>query len=345
MKHSYGLSDVTAPSATLREPVPSPDAVELPAQMADGRPAVINGSGSRHHTGRSAVDDALIAQAVLNGGASAGPSRQRPVSQSTTASVKGKAPQIISSLFSSNPHHKTSMSSNQSLPGAASNAPLPADLNTFAGLGLEPLLVHHLTQKMGLNAPTGIQKSSLPYMLSKPLDTASKVNSLEDEDDPTTGEQKVSTSPKGKERALPAPSPDGLRDILIQSQTGSGKTLSYLLPIIQTLLPLSNLSYIDRSIGTLGIILAPTRELAQQIEKVLETLLSMALSLPDADTEHHYTRWLVSGLFTGGATKTHEKARLRKGCSDRRSHSWPAIGSSAEYEYVSMREDHVSRVG
>ena len=101
--------------------------------------------------------------------------------------------------------------------------------------------------------------------------------------------------------------------MLIQSQTGSGKTLTYLLPIIQTLLPLSRLSYIDRSIGTLAIILAPTRELAQQISKVLDHLLSMSLSLSDAETDEHYTRWLVSGLFTGGATKTHEKARLRKG--------------------------------
>jgi len=104
-----------------------------------------------------------------------------------------------------------------------------------------------------------------------------------------------------------------LRYVFIQSQTGSGKTLTYLLPIIQTLLPLSKLSYIDRSIGTLAIILAPTRELAQQIEKVLEQVLSMALSLPGSESDESYTRWLVSGLLTGGSTRTHEKARLRKG--------------------------------
>lgn len=109
------------------------------------------------------------------------------------------------------------------------------------------------------------------------------------------------------------------RDLFIQSQTGSGKTLSFLLPIVHDLLPLSNLSYIDRSIGTLAIIIAPTRELAKQISDVLETLLQMRLR-PEGESADdptasstRLTRWLVAGLLTGGATRTHEKARLRKG--------------------------------
>jgi ATP-dependent RNA helicase DDX31/DBP7 len=93
------------------------------------------------------------------------------------------------------------------------------------------------------------------------------------------------------------------RDVFIQSQTGSGKTMSFLLPIIHDLLPLSTHSWIDRSIGTLAIIIAPTRELAKQISDVLEALLTLKLR----------TRWLVSGLLSGGATRAHEKARLRKG--------------------------------
>ncbi|KAF9010545.1 DEAD-domain-containing protein [Cyathus striatus] len=105
------------------------------------------------------------------------------------------------------------------------------------------------------------------------------------------------------------------RDVFIQSQTGSGKTLSFLLPIIQDLLPLSSLSYIDRSIGTLAIVIAPTRELAKQISDVLESLLQMRLRAEDetGDNSARLTRWLVSGLLIGGATRTHEKARLRKG--------------------------------
>lgn len=94
--------------------------------------------------------------------------------------------------------------------------------------------------------------------------------------------------------------------------------MSFLLPIIQDLLPLSTLSYIDRSIGTLAIIIAPTRELAKQISDVLEALLKLRLrpedeSPDDPNSSARLTRWLVSGLLTGGATRTHEKARLRKG--------------------------------
>ena len=147
---------------------------------------------------------------------------------------------------------------------------------------------------MGVERPTGIQRSALPYMLASPLDIDKRTDFDEDEG--------------GVKQEEPE---EDLRDIFIQSQTGSGKTLTYLLPIVQTLLPLSRLSYIDRSIGTLAIILAPTRELAQQISKVLEQLLSLSLSSEDDDEQ--YTRWLVSGLLTGGSTRTHEKARLRKG--------------------------------
>ncbi|KAK1233167.1 ATP-dependent RNA helicase dbp7 [Marasmius sp. AFHP31] len=188
--------------------------------------------------------------------------------------------QVISSLFSYNPkieapinHHPTKKSS---LP---SNAPL-TDSSTFSGLGLNPLLSAHLSSKMGIEKPTSIQRAALPPVLS--------------------------TAPELTER-----------DIFIQSQTGSGKTLSFLLPIINDLLPLSSLSYIDRSIGTLAIIIAPTRELATQISEVLEALLKLRLRAEDEPAEDENaprtTRWMVSGLLIGGATRTHEKARLRKG--------------------------------
>ncbi|WVR04724.1 hypothetical protein IAU60_001735 [Kwoniella sp. DSM 27419] len=232
-------------------------------------------------------------------GASSSQSRQRPSTTSrndagpprTTAPAEPTKPgapgfQIISSLFTAEPLPAPAPSAGGALPtttAAPSNAPLVGDTSTFEGLGLDPLLVRHMKNKMNVDKPTGIQRSCLPYMLSSPLDP----DQVED-----------STSP--------------LRDVLIQAQTGSGKTLSYLLPIVQTLLPLSKLSYIDRSIGTLAIVLAPTRELAQQISKVLEQLLSMALSLNE-DDDRQFTRWLVPGLLTGGTTRTHEKARLRKG--------------------------------
>ncbi|KAF5380474.1 hypothetical protein D9615_004556 [Tricholomella constricta] len=190
--------------------------------------------------------------------------------------------QVISSLFSYNPKVEAPVQNIKLKPTSRpSNAPL--DSSNFAGLGLDPLIVTHLIMKMKIMKPTSIQRTALPALLSTPSD------------------------------------PNNPRDVFIQSQTGSGKTLSFLLPILQDLLPLSSLSYIDRSIGTLAIIIAPTRELAKQISDVLETLLQLRLRPEDESADDpgasstRLTRWLVSGLLTGGATRTHEKARLRKG--------------------------------
>ncbi|KAG7446261.1 DEAD-domain-containing protein [Guyanagaster necrorhizus] len=186
--------------------------------------------------------------------------------------------QIISSLFSYNPTVDIPVKQKVSISLAPpSNAPL-TDSSSFTRLGVDPLLDAHLSNKMDITKPTSIQRATLTAMLS------------------SSGADK---------------------DIFIQSQTGSGKTLSFLIPIIQDLLPLSSLSYIDRSIGTLAIIIAPTRELAKQISDVLEALLKLRLRPKDESSSDasstRLTRWLVSGLLTGGATRAHEKARLRKG--------------------------------
>ena len=58
------------------------------------------------------------------------------------------------------------------------------------------------------------------------------------------------------------------RDVLVCSKTGSGKTLTYVLPIIQTLQ--AETIRVGREDGTVGLILAPTRELVAQILEVLE---------------------------------------------------------------------------
>ena len=209
---------------------------------------------------------------------------QRPQKRRRVEKQPATTKHIISSLFTNNPKSDAPATNASVLqqPAKPSNAPL-ADSSTFEGLGLDPLLVAQLTKKMDISKPTSIQRSALSVLLSSRSDFTS-------------------------------------RDVFIQSQTGSGKTLSFLLPIIQDLLPLSSLSYIDRSIGTLAVIIAPTRELAKQISDVLETLLKMRLrpeNEPADDAESgsgaRMTRWLVSGLLTGGATRSHEKARLRKG--------------------------------
>jgi ATP-independent RNA helicase DbpA len=54
------------------------------------------------------------------------------------------------------------------------------------------------------------------------------------------------------------------KEIILLSNTGSGKTLAFLLPILSTLEP-------DKK-GTQALIIAPSRELALQIEQVFKTL-------------------------------------------------------------------------
>ncbi|SCW00616.1 LAFE_0C08130g1_1 [Lachancea fermentati] len=66
------------------------------------------------------------------------------------------------------------------------------------------------------------------------------------------------------------------RDIIAKASTGSGKTLAYLIPVVQTILEYKKALSSDSKFGqtsTLGIILVPTRELAQQVFTVLEKLI------------------------------------------------------------------------
>lgn len=87
------------------------------------------------------------------------------------------------------------------------------------------------------------------------------------------------------------------QDLFVQAQTGSGKTLSFALPIFQKLMSVEDL---HRNSGLFSLILAPTRELAAQIYAVLEQLSRCC---------HR----IVPGIVTGGEKKKSEKARLRKG--------------------------------
>ncbi|KAF8456954.1 P-loop containing nucleoside triphosphate hydrolase protein [Terfezia claveryi] len=95
-------------------------------------------------------------------------------------------------------------------------------------------------------------------------------------------------------------------DAFIQAQTGSGKTLTYLLPILDRIQSLSAVGgrKPDRSSGLFALVLAPTRELAAQISSVL-TQLTGSPSL----------HWITPTCVTGGEKRKSEKARLRKGCN------------------------------
>jgi ATP-dependent RNA helicase SrmB len=85
---------------------------------------------------------------------------------------------------------------------------------------------------------------------------------------------------------------DGL-DLLVSAATGSGKTAAFLLPIMQRFLDVPL-----HAGGTRALILVPTRELARQIYIHFTRLGS-------------YTR-LSAGIITGGESKAHQIATLRK---------------------------------
>jgi ATP-dependent RNA helicase DDX31/DBP7 len=128
----------------------------------------------------------------------------------------------------------------------------------WSKFALSKALVEQLEDGMSLAHPTHVQQATIPLLV---------------------GEQK------------PA-------DVLVKARTGSGKTLSFLIPIVQQLQ--ARETRVTRGEGSHAIVLAPTRELAQQIFQVLTKLLK----------PYHY---LVPGLLTGGENRKSEKGRLRKG--------------------------------
>ncbi|BFZ05910.1 hypothetical protein BsWGS_08950 [Bradybaena similaris] len=87
-------------------------------------------------------------------------------------------------------------------------------------------------------------------------------------------------------------------DALIKSQTGSGKTLSYAVPIVQSLQ--SRKLKIQRDDGPYALVIVPTRELALQSYETFLKLLRTFI-------------WIVPGCLMGGEKRKAEKSRLRKG--------------------------------
>ena len=108
-------------------------------------------------------------------------------------------------------------------------------MSTFADMNLQPSLAQRLLQA-GLSTPTPVQQAAIPVALEG-------------------------------------------RDIMAQAKTGSGKTLAFLLPIIEQVMrreasvpapgPYVKSAGPSHSSGPKFLVLAPTRELALQIEMEL----------------------------------------------------------------------------
>ena len=200
---------------------------------------------------------------------------KQPQSQSQSHSQLQQPRQVISSLFSRNP-----------LPQNTDDT-TPAD-----GEAMEDAKPTNAPLIDGLDTFTnmGLSPNLAAHLLTK-LELKAP-----------TAIQKASISQLLKEES----------DAFIQAETGSGKTMAYLLPLVQRVMALSKSKnagsgvdaqgqpVVHRDSGLFAIILAPTRELCKQISVVLESLLRCA-------------HWIVAGTVIGGEKKKSEKARLRKG--------------------------------
>ena len=106
----------------------------------------------------------------------------------------------------------------------------------------------------------------------------------------------VERATKIQNTAIPALLGD--RDTFIKAETGSGKTLAYAIPLAQRLGSLE--PAVSRADGAVALVVAPTRELCQQIFGVVQVLFTTFIGI-------------VPGVIVGGQKRASEKARLRKG--------------------------------
>lgn len=86
-------------------------------------------------------------------------------------------------------------------------------------------------------------------------------------------------------------------DVLAQAKTGTGKTMAFLLPAVQTMINKNR----GRGSGVSLLVISPTRELAMQIAKEASALLQ------------HLPQYKVS-FAIGGTNKNSEEASILRGC-------------------------------
>ncbi len=115
-------------------------------------------------------------------------------------------------------------------------------------------------------------------------------------------------------RVIPKVLEEFARDLTVRAQTGSGKSLAFLLPIVQKYCfdtVLEDKKNCRKALGLRVCILVPTRELGIQIDEELNNLLGIpANALKDHNCSMNR---IVSTLLIGGDRRKSEKARIRKG--------------------------------
>ncbi|ODQ66349.1 DEAD-domain-containing protein [Nadsonia fulvescens var. elongata DSM 6958] len=84
----------------------------------------------------------------------------------------GTGDTYVSSLFTHNPEATTVQETaveEEHVPQEASNAPI-ADATNFEGLGIDPFLTKHLSERMSMTQPTKIQRAVIPRLLTRQRD-------------------------------------------------------------------------------------------------------------------------------------------------------------------------------
>ncbi|KAJ2030958.1 ATP-dependent RNA helicase dbp7 [Coemansia sp. S610] len=270
-------------------------------EAAQHTPAAANSSKDREDKQQEKEVQKLLAEIGGGSGNKAKPAAKAASAKPATTQLSGQAgKQVVSSLFTKNPEIP-------SLPAAdvsqehkvSSNAVI--DTSSFSGIGLDTDMVSYLEAKMEITKPTAIQQNAIPVLIGHQALAAPRVADTYGKD----------SDAFDVEREVRADSPE--HDVFIQAATGSGKTLTYLLPIMHRLLQATATAVTgappSRELGTFAIVLTPTRELAQQVYETAQTLVHMPISKESGKKSH----WMVPGIVIGGDKKQSEKGRLRKG--------------------------------
>lgn len=226
---------------------------------------------------------------------------------STTASVPAPPSKTKnSSAKSSFPFQAPRSSFDDSMPVTltADGAMLDGALE-WSKLGLLEDLVNGVTLDVSegglglIEGPTPVQKMAIPEILSGCKDRMASIENIKNKSTKSSSSSSSSfdvdvsspdkSSTKQQFSAIPP-----VRSVAFAAATGSGKTLSYLLPVIQSLraqemmaltasstsnstsvnkaLSMEALSQLRRPRRPRAVILAPTRELARQILSVLKSV-------------------------------------------------------------------------